>query len=247
MLGAHLAQSLALAVTGTALGMLLALVVNVFGTRALAQLSPLALEAGLTWRASVQGAAIALLVTMLFALPALLEVRQVKPVLLFRRDTAPKHFDWLQVAARVLLIAVVIAVAMWQAGSYPRSRWFIGTVAVTAVGLNLAGGLLVAGLARIGRVRWLTARYAIGNLCRPGNQTKAVLFAVGIGTLFLVSVRQQQATFQTAFNLDLDGLTADMFAIDIQPDQRQAAEAVYPVGRERRPAGADCSHPARRA
>ena len=77
MLGAYLAQSLALAVTGTALGMLLALVVNVFGTRALAQLSPLALEAGLTWRASVQGAAIALLVTMLFALPALLEVRQV--------------------------------------------------------------------------------------------------------------------------------------------------------------------------
>jgi putative ABC transport system permease protein len=98
-------------------------------------------------------------------------------------------------------------------------------VAATAVVLNLAGSLLVAGLARIGRVRWLTAQYAIGNLCRPGNQTKAVLFAVGIGTLFLVSVRQQQATFQTAFNLDLDG-TADMFAIDIQPDQRRAAEAV---------------------
>jgi putative ABC transport system permease protein len=121
---------------------------------------------------------------------------------------------------------VVIAVALWQAGSYPRSGRFIGTVAATAVVLNLAGTLLVALLARIGRVRWLTARYAIGNLCRPGNQTKAVLFAVGIGTLFLVSVRQQQATFQTAFNLDLDGLTADMFAIDIQPDQRQAAEAV---------------------
>jgi putative ABC transport system permease protein len=67
VLGAYLAQSLALALTGTALGMLLALVVNVFGTRALAQWSPLALEAGLTWRAPVQGAAIAPLVTMLFA------------------------------------------------------------------------------------------------------------------------------------------------------------------------------------
>jgi putative ABC transport system permease protein len=132
VLGAYLAQSLALAVTGTALGMLLALVVNVFGTRALARWSPLALEAGLTWRASVQGAAIALLVTMLLALPALLEVRQVKPMLLFRRDPAPEHFDWLQVAARVLLIVVVLAVAMWQAGSYPRSRSFIGTVAATA-------------------------------------------------------------------------------------------------------------------
>lgn len=86
--------------------------------------------------------------------------------------------------------------------------------------------MLLAGLARIGRVRWLTVRYAIANLCRPGNQTKAVIFAVGIGTLFLVSVLQIQTTFRTAFHLDLDGLTADMFAIDIQPDQRPAAEAV---------------------
>lgn len=226
VLGAYLLQSLMLAAAGTALGILLAAAVNVAGTRALTQWSPITLTPGLTWRASLEGTSIALLVTMLFALPALLEIRQVKPVLLFRRDTESPRFDWLQMTARAALIVAVLALAGWQAGSYPRSRWFIGGVGVTALILNLAGTLLVAILARTGRVRSLTLRYAIGNLCRPDNQTKAILFAVGIGTLFLVSVRQQQTTFQSAFSLDMEALTADMFAIDIQPDQRAATEAI---------------------
>jgi putative ABC transport system permease protein len=61
----------------------------------------------------------------------------------------------------------------------------------------------------------------------PRESTKAVLFAVGIGTLFLVSVRQQQVNFQAAYSDDLSTLSADMFAIDIQPDQRAATEAAF--------------------
>jgi putative ABC transport system permease protein len=227
VLGAYLVQSLALGAAGAALGLLLAYLVNAAGTRYVERWSPLDLTPGLTWRASLEGLAIAGSVTLLFALPPLLEIRQVKPFFLFRRDTEMRRLDRIQLAARLLVPAGVLALALWQAGSFPSTRSFIGTVAVTAVALNLAGSVLVKILSRVGRVRSLPVRYAIGNLCRPGNQTKAVLFAVGIGTLFLVSVRQQQVNFQTAYSDDLSTLSADMFAVDIQPDQRAAAETAF--------------------
>jgi putative ABC transport system permease protein len=138
-----------------------------------------------------------------------------------------RRFDRAQFAARLLVPIGIVALALWQAGSYPNARQFIATVAVTAMALNIAGSVLISVLSRAGRVRSLPVRYAIGNLCRPGNQTKAVLFAVGIGTLFLVSVRQQQLNFQTVYREDLSTLSADMFAIDIQPDQRSAAETTF--------------------
>ena len=225
VLTAYLVQSLLLAMAGTALGMALAFMVNVMGTRALARWSPLELQPGLTWRASLEGAGIALLVTVLFALPPLLEIRNVKPVLLFRRDPGAGGIDWLQIAARILLVGVLLAVAVWQAGSYPRARLFIAALAATAVVLNVAGSVLVAVLRRAGRLPSFAVRYAVGNLCRPGNQTKAVLFAVGIGTLFLVSVRQQQVNIESVYSIDMETMSADMFAIDIQPDQHAAAAA----------------------
>ena len=227
VLGAYLVQSLALGAAGAAFGLLLAYLVNAAGTRYVERWSPLDLTPGLTWRASLEGLAIAGSVTLLFALPPLLEIRQVKPFFLFRRDTETRRFDRTQLAARLLVPLGILALALWQAGSFPSARLFIGTVAVTAVALNLAGSALIYVLSRVGTVRSFPVRYAIGNLWRSGNQTTAVLFAVGIGTLFLVSVRQQQVNFQTAYSDDLSTLSADMFAIDIQPDQRAAAETAF--------------------
>jgi putative ABC transport system permease protein len=172
VLGAYLVQSLALGAAGAALGLVLAFVVNAAGTRYVERWSPLDLIPGLTWRASLEGLAIAGGVILLFALPPLLEIRQVKPFLLFRRDTEVRRFDRVQFAARLLVPVGLLALAVWQAGSFPSARSFIATVGVTAVALNLAGSVLISVLSRVGRVRSLPVRYAIGNLCRPGNQRR---------------------------------------------------------------------------
>jgi putative ABC transport system permease protein len=230
VLGAYIFQSFFLALAGTATGLALAALISAAGTRALMRWSPLELQPGLTWRAALGGSGIALAITVLFALPALLEIRHVKPVLLFRRDATSRRFDPLQITARVVLIGAILLAAFWQAGSYRNSRWFIVSVATTAIVLNLAGTALLAVLSRVRRLPSFTMRYAVGNLCRPGNQTKAVIFAVGLGTLFLVSVRQQQVNVESVYDVDLTALSADMFAVDLQPDQRDTAEAALTNG-----------------
>lgn len=225
VLGAYLTQTIALGLGGSLLGLVLAHLVTIVGVSYLDPLSPLSLRAGLTLKAVAEGVGIGMLITVLFSLPALLEIRRTKPNVLLRRDLERPAFDWVQLIARVILAAAIGGVAFWQAGNYPGTRRLIGGVAATALALNVAGAGLIATLRRARRLPASFAlRYGIMSLCRPGNQTKVVLFAVGIGALFILSVRLRLLDTQSEYRLDLSALSADMFFIDIQNDQKSAAE-----------------------
>jgi putative ABC transport system permease protein len=225
VLGAYLTQTIALGLGGSLLGLVFAYLVSVVGLSYVEPLGPLSLRAGLTVRAMAEGVGIGMLITVMFSLPALLEIRRTKPNVLLRRDLERPAFDWVQLIARVLLAGAIAGLAIWQAGSYPGTRRLIGGVAATALALNVAGAGLIAALRRARRLPASFAlRYGIMSLCRPGNQTKVVLFAVGIGALFILSVRLRLLDIQSEYQLDLSALSADMFFIDIQNDQRDAAE-----------------------
>jgi putative ABC transport system permease protein len=225
VLGAYLAQTLALGLGGSLLGLALAHVVTVVGASYAAPLIPLDVRSGLTWGAVVEGVSVGMVITVLFSLPALLEIRRTKPNVLLRREQVPPAFDWVQLVARVLLAAGVVVLAIWQAGSFPGTRVLVGGIAATALVLNVAGSGLIATLRRVRRLPTsFSLRYGVMSLCRPGNQTKVVLFAVGIATLFIVSVRLRLMDLQSEYRLDLGSLSADMFFIDIQNDQKAAAE-----------------------
>jgi putative ABC transport system permease protein len=225
VLGAYLTQTIALGLGGSLLGLVFAHLVSVVGVSYLEPLSPLSLRAGLTLRAVAEGVSIGMLITVMFSLPALLEIRRTKPNVLLRRDLERPAFDWVQLISRVLLAGAIGGLAIWQAGSYPGTRRLIGGVAATALALNVAGAGLIAALRRARRLPASFAlRHGIMSLCRPGNQTKVVLFAVGIGALFILSVRLRLLDLQSEYRLDLSALSADMFFIDIQNDQRDAAE-----------------------
>ena len=59
---------------------------------------PFHVEFGLTWQATLQGFGIGLLVALLFSVLPLLEIRQIKPVLVLRHDLAPgkRRVDWMR-------------------------------------------------------------------------------------------------------------------------------------------------------
>ena len=77
----------------------------------------------------------------------------------------------------------------------------------------------------------MAVRHAVLRLSRPGNQTRAVLLAVGLGAFFIVAVRSLQANLLAQVSLTLDAGAADMFLINVQPDQVSALEGLL-VGRQ---------------
>jgi putative ABC transport system permease protein len=134
VLSVYLAQVLLLGLAGSALGVALAgvalMVLPVFVGDLAALLQ---VEYGLTAGAVVQGLAVGLLVSVLFSVVPLLEIRNVKPSLLLRQDVSSMpRFDWLKWGVAVAVAASLVGVAAWQAGSL-------------AVGLVLSGGFVAVG------------------------------------------------------------------------------------------------------
>ena len=88
-----------------------------------------------------------------------------------------------------------------------------------AIALHVIGRLLVTAVRPLAASRQFALRHAVLNLTRPGNQTRVVLLAVGLGSFFIIGVRAIQTNLLAGFALELREDMPDMFLIDIQQDQ----------------------------
>ena len=195
---------------------------------------------GLTASAVLQGLAVGLLVSVLFALVPLLDVRRIKPLLLIRGAdgtmSAPvsssvtgwreklRRLDWLQIGVAFLVGAALIGVASWQAGSWRAGAAVSIGFAVVSVVLYVAALLLVRLVLPFASAPWFPLRHAVISLRRPGNQTRVILLAVGLGSFFVLGVRALQSNLIAEFAVGMDRGGADMFVIDVQRDQAPGVE-----------------------
>ncbi|HXW06677.1 MAG TPA: FtsX-like permease family protein [Vicinamibacterales bacterium] len=192
---------------------------------------------GLTASAVVQGLLVGLLVSLLFALVPLLEVRRVRPLLLLRGgesglgagtpDRTPgwglgswlRRIDYVQAGTGVAVTAALVLVASWQAASLRAGGLVSLGFAGVALVLSGAAWAVVRVVRPLSATPWFPLRHAVLSLRRPGNQTRVILLAVGLGSFFVLGVRALQQNLMAEFALELDQRGADMFLIDIQRDQ----------------------------
>jgi putative ABC transport system permease protein len=227
MLAVYMTQVLLLGLAGSALGVALAAVAIAAVPSFVGELATLLPpDYGLTQSAVVQGLAIGLLVSILFSLVPLLEVRHVKPSLLLRQDIpAPARFDWLKWGVTGAVAASLVAVASWQAGSVQVGLILSGGFVAIAFVLHLAGLALVRAVQPLRYSRYFPLRQAVLHIARPGNQTRVILLAVGLGAFFVLGVRSLQANLLRDFSIQAGPDAPDMFLIDIQQEQRDRIAA----------------------
>jgi putative ABC transport system permease protein len=224
VLAIYLTQVVALGAAGSALGVTLAaaviaavppLVGNLAGT--------LQIEYGLSASAVQQGLAIGVLVSLLFSVVPLLEVRLVKPSLLLRNDVPPLgRIDWLKWGVTAAVAAALVGVAAWQAGSLRVGLMLSAGFVATALVLHAAGVALIWAVQPLRFSPSFALRQAVLHVVRPGNQTRVILLAVGLGSFFILGVRSLQADLLREFAVQIGPNAPDMFLIDIQPAQRDA-------------------------
>jgi putative ABC transport system permease protein len=122
-----------------------------------------------------------------------------------------------------------VGIAGWQAASLRVGAIVCAGFGALALVLHLVSSGVVRAVRPVARVRSFPLRHAILSLARPGNQTRVILLAVGIGSFFVIGVRSLQANLLQQFALQLGSSGADMFLIEILPPQvervRQYLEA----------------------
>ena len=179
------------------------------------------LSYGVTGSAVVQGLGVGVLVSLLFALGPLLEMRTIKPLALIRWNLITTSArDWVQWAVVGALAVGLVALASWQAASWEAGLWVCGGFAAVAVTLHGVGRVLVRLIQPLGAGARFAVRHAVLNLARPGNQTRVILLAVGLGSFFVIGIQAVQANLLGAFALEIREDSPDMFLIDVQQHQQ---------------------------
>jgi putative ABC transport system permease protein len=238
VLAVYLVQVILLGLAGSLLGVALAAgVVSAVPSFVGAAADMLQVDYGLSVSAASQGVAVGLLVSVLFSVVPLLEVRRVKPSLLLRNDaTRAGGIDWVKWSVAAAVGAALVGVAAWQAGSLQVGLLLSAGFVATAVILHGCGVALVWAIQPLRYARSFALRQAVLHMVRPGNQTRVILLAVGLGAFFILGVRSLQANLLRDFAVQAGPDAPDMFLVDIQPAQRDQVVAVADQANGDRPA-----------
>ena len=129
-----------------------------------------------------------------------------------------------------LVTAVLVGVAAWQAGSVRIGLMLSGGFVGVALVLHLVAAALIRALQPLRHSSSFVVRHAVLHVVRPGNQTRVILLAVGLGTFFILGVRGLQANLLQDFAVQQGDDAPDMLLLDVQQDQRQAISDLVDQG-----------------
>jgi putative ABC transport system permease protein len=234
----YLFQTVLLGLVGGLIGVLFGLAVEWVFPSLLGQFLPLRLDLQLPWHSGLAGLATGILTTVLFCLPPLLEIRTVRPNLVLRRmvEEPSARRSWrvrLREGRAQWIVALIIllglgAIAAALSDSVEVGRWFAGALCallIVILGMSaLTLRLLRAFLART-RIHLQSAvRHGLANLYRPGNQSAAVLAALGMGVMLILTVFLMQHGVIGEMKLTSGPNLPNIFLIDISSKELEGVK-----------------------
>ena len=199
VLGIYLLQILLLAVAGSLAGIALGFGLELLLLHFAQSFFSGPVAPSWTWQTFLEALTTGVLSTLLLTLPVLLDLRTIKPLLILRRDFEP---DRGRRGLRTALFSAPIVLglgllALWLSNSRMIAEYFLVGLGAAILAFGLVAQLVLwaarSTSGTTGKVSFLS-NYAIKSLFRPGNQTIAVLVALGISTGFTLGVFLIQRT-----------------------------------------------------
>lgn len=224
----YLIQTLWLGLTGGVIGVAVGAIVQKSFPLLIHQVFALLPAVPWDWTFSLQGMSLGILATLLFTVPPLLNVRNIRPSLVLRRDMADASLEsrkhWREklpsLAGVLLILGGFTAIAVWLGGSLRMGLYFIGGLAASLLSLALIAALLLICM------RWLVRalrsgipasfRHGFANLYRPGNQARSVLVALGVGVMFTLTTYLLQSTVLREVRSEGPGREGNLFLLDVR-------------------------------
>lgn len=217
----YLLQILTLGLLGSFFGIFLAQCFLWFTQYRFADALPASLSYQINFSVAWQGILLGVLISLLFSALPLLQVRNIKPRLLLHDATGEKtrRLDWTKTIFGAVSVVGLLALAAWQAGSLKVGAFFLVGLGLTSLFLYLAAVVLTKFLRNFRNLGSFSISQAINSLYRPGNQTRIILLAVGLGAFVVLAVQSLQANLVREFDFTRNQTLPSLFIVDIQKSQ----------------------------
>ncbi len=168
-----------------------------------------------------QGMVLGVLISLIFSALPLLQIRSIKPKLLLRDENNVNisKLDWTKWIFGAFCLAALLGLAVWQAGSLLVGALFLGGLAATGLVLYFAAAVLMWTLRKAASFGSFSVRQAINSMYRPGNQTRIILLAVGLGAFVVLAVQAMQTNLVREFDFTKNERLPSLIFVDIQKSQ----------------------------
>jgi putative ABC transport system permease protein len=223
----YVLQALLIGLTGSVIGV----IAGAFAQAVFARLVASYFDIGviLIWplTAMLKGIAVGITTAILFALPSLLSIAEVKPAWMLRREVSDESGpprDRRSIFAAAAILAGLWAIAIWVGSSIRYASVFAGVLVGSLLVLGALGTLLLRIVRRLSGhsiVRRSAAlRHGISNLYRPGAHATAILASLGIGVMFTLTVYFLQHSLLEEIRLTAPPDAPNLFLINITDRER---------------------------
>ncbi len=171
------------------------------------------------------GSAVALILVIGFAMPALVQLRNTPPLRVLRHDAIPPPPSRLFVAGSSLLAVAALLYSVIGDGRM--------LLIVLAGMLVISGSLYVVGrglVVLIGRSRGgvgVAWRYGLANVARRGRDSAVQIVAFGLGLTVLLLLTFVRTELLESWQQSLAEDAPNQFLINIQPQERDSIAAIF--------------------
>ena len=227
----YVLQTLILGIAGGLLGVLFGVAVQLAFPSVLGKLINVPTDLHLQPRAIFAGLGAGILTTLLFTLPPLLDIRNVRPILILRRAVEENDDPFVsalwkkitknvaQIVATLLILAGLAVIATTLSDSPFVGGVFTGGLVAVLVVLLAASAAVLAGLKFfLNRTRLhlpSALRHGLANLYRPGNPSAALLAALGMGVMQIMTVYLVQRAVVAELHIASAPNLPNVFLVDI--------------------------------
>ncbi len=229
LVSAYLVQTAGLGVVGAGVGVACGVAAQLSLPGLLAPVLPFDLTATVRPEGVVLGLILGTWVAVVFSLLPLLGVHRISPLAALRPPGSEEN-------GRVGALAVVVGALVWLSvfglawvqlgGAEPAAIVTAGLTGVFVVLAAVALALARAARTLVPRAAPFPVRQGLSGLFRPGNQTPAVVTALGLGAFLIGALLVVEDGLRAELRVQLDDDQPSLVLFDIQSDQTTGVRGI---------------------
>ncbi len=209
-----------LGAAGTTLGILAGMGIQRVLGRAMAPYLPADLQLTMAWSGIVEGVVLGGVVVLVFSFLPLYRVREMRPMLIFRKEAASGTAKPPYYLAAALILVFFFALVVRHMQDVRFGLHFVGGICtlVAVVALLTHGLLFIVGRRAFAN---LAFRQAIKGLFRKGNATRSTILTLSVSLSVIFANFFIEKNLDTAFVQSYPQGAPNAYFVDIQPDQKE--------------------------